>query len=122
MLSRCCSLSVRRKNYCFKEESSGVRPIASGYTLRRIAAKCANTFAINFLGYKLLHVQLGLVNLLYMQHVAFYVTCLLITLLLSSILVLHSIVFTEMSCLQLKQKVFLKSINFVIYLMIVHLN
>jgi hypothetical protein len=42
------------------KKSGGVRPIAIGYTLRRIAAKCANNFAISSLDNKLLPIQLSL--------------------------------------------------------------
>ena len=43
-----------------EKKSGGVHPTAIGFTLLRIAAKCANTFALNFLGNKLLPIQLGL--------------------------------------------------------------
>ena len=43
-----------------EKKSSGIRPIAVGYTLHRIAAKCANNVALTVLGNKLLHEQLGL--------------------------------------------------------------
>lgn len=43
-----------------EKKSGGIRPIAIGYTLRRIAAKCANNYAITALGNKLLPLQLGL--------------------------------------------------------------
>ena len=42
------------------KKSSGLRPIAIGYTLRRIATKCADNFALSTLGNKLLPSQLGL--------------------------------------------------------------
>ena len=41
-------------------ESGGVRPIAIGNTLCRLAAKCANTHALHIIGAKLLSEQLGL--------------------------------------------------------------
>lgn len=43
-----------------EKKSGGIRPIAIGYTLRRIAAKCANKVALASLGDKLLPEQLGL--------------------------------------------------------------
>jgi hypothetical protein len=43
-----------------EKKCGGVRPIAIGYTLRRLAAKCANTHAIHTIGAKLLPEQLGL--------------------------------------------------------------
>ena len=43
-----------------EKKSGGIRPIAIGYTLRRIAAKCANNYAITALNDKLLPLQLGL--------------------------------------------------------------
>ena len=43
-----------------EKKSGGIRPIAVGYTLRRIAAKCANNFALTVLSNKLLPEQLGL--------------------------------------------------------------
>ena len=43
-----------------EKKSGGIRPIAIGYTLCRIAAKCANNFALSALGNKLLPTQLGL--------------------------------------------------------------
>lgn len=43
-----------------EKKTGGIRPIAIGYTFRRIAAKCANNFAISSLGDKLLPLQLGL--------------------------------------------------------------
>ena len=43
-----------------EKKSGGVRPIAIGYTLWRITAKCVSTLVINFLGNKLLPIQLGL--------------------------------------------------------------
>ena len=42
-----------------QKKSGGIRPIAIGYTWRRLAAKCANKFAITSLGDSLLHRQLG---------------------------------------------------------------
>jgi hypothetical protein len=43
-----------------EKKSGGVRPIAIGYTLRRLAAKCANFFALASLGPRPLPEQLGL--------------------------------------------------------------
>ena len=43
-----------------EKKSGGIRPIAIGYTLRRIAVKCSNNFALSSLGNKLLLTQLGL--------------------------------------------------------------
>ena len=43
-----------------EKKLSGIRPIAIGYTLHRIAAKCANNFVLLSLGNKLLPTQLGL--------------------------------------------------------------
>ena len=42
-----------------KKKSGGIRPIAVGYTWRRIAAKCANCFAISMLSNYLQPLQLG---------------------------------------------------------------
>ena len=42
------------------EKCGGIRPIAIGYTLRRLAAKCVNTHALHTIGAKLLPEQLGL--------------------------------------------------------------
>lgn len=42
-----------------QKKSGGIRPIAIGYTLRRLAAKCANRHAITLLGDSLLPLQLG---------------------------------------------------------------
>ena len=42
-----------------QKKSGGIRPIAIGYTWRRLAAKCANKFAITSLGDSLLPRQLG---------------------------------------------------------------
>ena len=43
------------------EKKSGcVRPLAIGYTLRRVVAKRSKTFALNFLCNKLLSIQLSL--------------------------------------------------------------
>lgn len=47
------------KLLALKKKSGGVRPIAVGYTWRRLAAKCANRFAISQLEGKLLPIQLG---------------------------------------------------------------
>lgn len=41
------------------KKDGGVRPIAVGYTWRRLVAKCANTYALTKLGTSLLPVQLG---------------------------------------------------------------
>ena len=43
-----------------EKKCGGIRPIAIGYTLRRLAAKCANTYALHTIGAKLLPEQLGL--------------------------------------------------------------
>ena len=43
-----------------EKKCGGIRPIAIGYTLRRLAAKCANTHALHTIGAKLLPEQLGL--------------------------------------------------------------
>ena len=43
-----------------EKKSGGIRPIAIGYILRRLAAKCANTHALHTIGAKLLPEQLGL--------------------------------------------------------------
>ena len=43
-----------------EKKSGEIRPIAIGYTLRRIAAKCTNNFALSSLGNKLLSTQIGL--------------------------------------------------------------
>jgi hypothetical protein len=42
-----------------EKKSGGVRPIAIGYTWRRIAAKCANKYAIESIGDYLRPIQLG---------------------------------------------------------------
>ena len=41
------------------KKSGGIRPIAVGYTWRRIAAKCASAFAMNTLGDYFAPTQLG---------------------------------------------------------------
>ena len=43
------------------KSSGGIRPIATGYTWRRIAAKCANSFGILKMSSYLLPIQLGVV-------------------------------------------------------------
>ena len=43
-----------------EKKCGGIRPIAIGYTLRRLAAKCANTHVLHTIGAKLLPEQLGL--------------------------------------------------------------
>jgi hypothetical protein len=43
-----------------EKKCGGIRPIAIGYTLRRLAAKCANNHALITIGSKLLPEQLGL--------------------------------------------------------------
>ena len=45
--------------FALEKKSGGVRPIAIGYTWRRLAAKCANHYAISQLGNGLLPEQLG---------------------------------------------------------------
>ena len=45
--------------FALQKKSGGVRPIAIGYTWRRLAAKCANNYAISQLGDALLPRQLG---------------------------------------------------------------
>ena len=45
--------------FALQKKSGGVRPIAIGYTLRRLAAKCANTYALSMLEDRLLPVQVG---------------------------------------------------------------
>jgi hypothetical protein len=47
------------KLFALNKKSGGVRPIAFGYTWRRLAAKCANSYAISQLEDKLLPRQLG---------------------------------------------------------------
>ena len=42
-----------------QKKDGGVRPIAVGYTWRRLAAKCANTYAVNKLSAQLAPIQLG---------------------------------------------------------------
>ena len=42
-----------------EKKSGGIRPIAIGYTWRRIAAKCANSYAIASLSSYLQPIQLG---------------------------------------------------------------
>ena len=43
-----------------EKKCGGIQPIAIGYILRRLAAKCANTHALHTIGAKLLPEQLGL--------------------------------------------------------------
>ena len=45
--------------FALQKKTGGVRPIAIGYTWRRLAAKCANAYALSALGEKLLPVQVG---------------------------------------------------------------
>jgi len=45
--------------FALEKKSGGVRPIAIGYTWRRLADKCANNYAISQLGDTLLPMQLG---------------------------------------------------------------
>ncbi|HSN24572.1 MAG TPA: reverse transcriptase domain-containing protein, partial [Methylomicrobium sp.] len=47
------------KLFALSKKSGGVRPIAIGYTFRRLVAKCANNCAISLLSDKLLPYQLG---------------------------------------------------------------
>ena len=47
------------KLLALKKKSGGIRPIAIGYTWRRLAAKCANCYANSHLADKLLPFQLG---------------------------------------------------------------
>ena len=47
------------KLFALSKKSGGVRPIAIGYTFRRLAAKCANSCAISLIRDKLLPLQLG---------------------------------------------------------------
>ena len=42
-----------------QKKDGGVRPIAVGYTWRRLAAKCANTYAVNKLSAQFAPIQLG---------------------------------------------------------------
>jgi hypothetical protein len=50
------------KLLAFKKKSGDVRPIAIGFTGRRLAAKCANCYAISYLEDKLLPFQIGVNN------------------------------------------------------------
>jgi hypothetical protein len=45
--------------FALEKKGGGIRPIAVGFTWRRLAAKCANTFAIAKLGNSLSPLQLG---------------------------------------------------------------
>jgi len=45
--------------FALEKKSGGVRPIVIGYTWRRLAAKCANSYALSQLGDSLLPEQLG---------------------------------------------------------------
>jgi len=45
--------------FALQKKSGGIRPIAIGYTWRRLTAKCANSFALSSLGDKLLPFQVG---------------------------------------------------------------
>ena len=45
--------------FALQKKSGGLRPIAIGYTWHRLAAKCANSYAISQLGDTLLRMQLG---------------------------------------------------------------
>ncbi|KMS64974.1 hypothetical protein BVRB_040730, partial [Beta vulgaris subsp. vulgaris] len=47
------------KLFALKKKSGGIRPIAVGYTWRRLAAKCANAYAVSMLGPYLCPRQLG---------------------------------------------------------------
>ena len=47
------------KLFALNKKSGVVRPIAIGYTQRRLAAKCANSYAVSSIGHKLLPTQVG---------------------------------------------------------------
>ena len=64
LLRGCCPASVVNvlfggRMFALQKKTGGVRPIAIGYTWRRLAAKCANTYALSSLGDKFLPVQVG---------------------------------------------------------------
>ena len=64
LLQGCCPSEITAVLFggrllALKKKSGGIRPIAIGYTWRRLAAKCANCYAIAQLEDKLLPVQLG---------------------------------------------------------------
>lgn len=54
-----CPIFFGGRLIALQKKSGGIRPIAIGYTLRRLAAKCANRHAITLLGDSLLPLQLG---------------------------------------------------------------
>jgi len=69
---RICQLSAERRNslgsepvlfggnlITLEKKTGGVRPIAVGYTLRRITAKCANAYAASQLSDYFSPIQLG---------------------------------------------------------------
>jgi hypothetical protein len=47
------------KLFALNKKSAGVTPIAIGYTWRRLAAKCANSYAMSLIRDKLLLTQVG---------------------------------------------------------------
>ena len=64
LLKGCCPPEVVKvlfggRMFALQKKSGGVRPIAVGYTWRRLAAKCANSYALASLGDRFLPVQVG---------------------------------------------------------------
>src|SRR5215469_8097019 len=54
-----CPIFIGAKPIALEIKSGGYRPIANGYTLRRLVAKCANVFAQKKLADYFAPVQLG---------------------------------------------------------------
>ena len=64
LLQGCCPPQVTQilfggRLFALQKKAGGVRPIAIGYTWRRLAAKCANIYALAALGDRMLPVQVG---------------------------------------------------------------
>ena len=57
--NKVCSIFFGGRLIAIEKKSSGLRPIAIGYTLRRLVSKCANSFAQSKLKDHFLPVQLG---------------------------------------------------------------
>jgi len=88
-----------------QKKSGGIRPIAIGYTLRRLAAKCVNKFALTVLKGSFTPAQLGEMHPVAVRQpstppAAFLPTCLTTMSLLRLISPMHSIVSAEIQSWQ----------------------